>query len=95
MNDLTTRQHVLLAWKELKEEARRAATACDFKKAETLLLEGYEVAREMFGPDHGEVGLVLLQLLDITEKQGKKELASQYSAEIQRIVAIYKQAAEE
>jgi len=64
------------------------------RKCERLLLQAYEQAVNIFGPDHGEVGLVLMQLLDVCEKQGKKLDAEQYAAEIERIVRIYTIAAE-
>lgn len=91
MNYTSARQRV--AWQELKDEAKRAMQGSDFRKAETLLLKAYQQAQDLFGPDHGEVGLILIQLLEVSKKQGKHELAAQYQLEIDRIVEIYREAA--
>lgn len=93
MNYTSARQRV--AWQELKDEAKRAMQASDFRKAETLLLKAYQQAQDLFGTDHGEVGLVLMQLLEVSQKQGKLEIAAQYQLEIERIVEIYREAAVE
>ncbi len=91
MNHTSARQRV--AWQELKDEARNAIQALQYRKAENLLLRAYEEAKEIFGTEHGEVGLVLIQLVELAERQGKRELAVKYQTEIDRIVEIYREAA--
>ena len=81
----------LLAWTELKQEAMRKMQEKDFGKAEELLLEAYDHAKGIFGDDHGEVGMVLLHLVDVCEKQGKTELANGYREESDHIADLYRQ----
>ncbi|MBS1994250.1 MAG: tetratricopeptide repeat protein [Cyanobacteria bacterium SZAS LIN-3] len=78
-----------LALKELTGQAQRASLLLDYGKSEELLLRAYEHARQLFGPDHGEVGLVLLRLVAVCNKQGKTELANEYLAETEKIVRTY------
>ncbi len=91
MNHTSARQR--LAWQELKDDAKGAMRALDYRKAEELLIKAYQQAQDIFGTDHGEVGLVLIQMLELAQRQGKHELAHKYQAEIDRIVEIYREAA--
>jgi len=85
--------HELTILKDLNCQAQRAAQAFDYGKAEQLLLQAYDYAKQLFGPDHGEVGLILLALVTVCEVQGKTELAEGYWAETEKISNVYLHAA--
>ena len=75
--------------KDLSDQAERAAQASDFSKAEEHLLSMYEYAKQIYGPEHGEVGAVLMRLVEVCECQGKLQLAAIYLAETEKIVESY------
>lgn len=79
----------LAAWLGLKSRAKAAAERSEFSKAEQMLMEVYEQGKEMFGPSHGAVGLVLLMLSEVCAKQGKTKLAAEYRAETRTILSSY------
>ena len=88
MNALDDKQ--VAAWKSMMESAQRLMWNKEFAEAESILLDAYERGREIFGPDDGNVGLVLLRLVEVCDEQGKKELALQFKVEIERILALYR-----
>lgn len=92
MDRCTTYQ--LAAWQDLKSKAKRATANSEFSKAEELLLQAYEHAKDIYGRDHGEVGLILLHLVEVCEKQGKVELAAKFHDETDLIVKFYELDAE-
>jgi len=74
------------SWVQLSNSASRAVRAGDLEKAELLLLDAYECCKSTYGPNDGTVGLVLLELADVCDKQRKFELGAEYRAEIRRII---------
>lgn len=89
-----TRTHQIAAWREFLNRAKRAMSRQEYGKAEEYLLQAYEHAKSIYGHDHGEVGLVLLQLVEVCEKQNKLELAAKYFAETEEIASLYRADAE-
>jgi hypothetical protein len=87
MNRAPTQQISIL--RSLRLQSQQCAQVSDYGKAEELLLEAYDYAKQLFGPDHGEVGLILLALVTVCEAQGKAELAEAYWAETEKIAQVY------
>jgi hypothetical protein len=88
MNDPNISQ--LTSWREHMTILRVVSKSNELVESEHLLLRAYERGKAIFGPDHGEVGLILVMLAEVCEKQGKADLAREYRNEADKIVAIYR-----
>lgn len=86
MNTSEDNQAPARTWVQLSNSASRAVRSGDFEKAELLLLDAYECCKRTYGPNDGTVGLVLLDLADLCDKQRKFALGAEYRAEIRRII---------
>ena len=86
---MTTMQFSKTLWKELMSAASIATKVGDYHKAELILLDAYEMALGLFGPDHGACGLVLLRLAEASRRLGKNELAAEYDEQADRIAHGY------
>lgn len=78
------------ALKQLRSTARIAVDDGNLEKAEELLCLAYQQAEEIFGPSHGEVGIVLLQLVEVCEQLGKTHRANELRRKTDHIWQLYK-----
>lgn len=78
------------ALKQLRTTARLAVEDGHLEKAEELLCLAYQQAEEIFGPVHGEVGIVLLQLVEVYEQLGKTHRANELRRKTDNIWQLYK-----
>lgn len=78
------------ALKQLRTTARIAVEDGQLEKAEELLCLAYQQAEEIFGPAHGEVGIVLLQLVEVCEQLGKTHRAVELRRKTDQIWQLYK-----
>lgn len=76
-------------WRDSIDSATRLLQDGDYGKAEAMLLDAYEHGKNLFGPNDGNVGLVLLRLAEACLRQGKHQLAAEYAAEVDRIIEHY------
>lgn len=84
----------LTVWKELLAVIQRLRESGELSKSEKLLVQAYEQGIRLFGRYHGEVGMVLLMLKDVCERQGKMQLAAEYNYKALEIASLYKLDAE-
>jgi hypothetical protein len=76
-------------FRRLMESVEKAIRGEQLQTAESQLLQAYELGLELFGRDHGAVGLVLLRLAEVAHKTGRVELGREYHLEVDRIVDQY------
>jgi hypothetical protein len=79
----------LPAFNAMKALAKLARDCGELAKAEETLKVAYERAKLIFGENHGEVGLVLLQLSEVSDKQGNSVMAEQYRRKSDQILYRY------
>jgi hypothetical protein len=76
-------------FRRLMDSVEKAVRSEEYQTAESLLLQAYEKGLELFGRDHGTVGLVFLRLAEVAYKTGRIELGSEYQLEADRIIDLY------